>query len=380
MTAPSIQIYTGQDFYVPAFMVRLQDQPLGNDVVSDIVQVSYQDSVDTIDSCSLTVNNWDAESLSFKYSDGDLFNPGKKIELWMGYLSGDGLRLMMAGKLTSMQPSFPAAGQPTLTVSGQNQLHHLRGEQRNRGYEKLKASEIARQVAGRMQVELRTDPQAEAKESPYDHIRQDNEYDIVFLMKLAEEHGYELYVEERGHRGSAEPSKLYFGPPQRRKIVYELNYGSTEHYGASLIEFQPSLITSAQVEQVVLNGWDGENRCRISYTSQFASLESKPLNVGSDAATIGGSFARRGDRIGHRPVNSPQEARRIASQTHERINRQMLTASGSTIGLPALRAGCNVRINGVGKRFSGAYFVTATTHTLSDSGYTTRFEARREGP
>lgn len=373
MTAPAIPIYTGQDFYVPAFLVRLQEQPLGQDVINDIVQVSYQDSVDTVDSCTLTVNNWDAQSRAFKYSDTALFNPGKKIELWMGYLTGDGLRLMMSGQLTSLQPSFPSAGQPTLTVSGQNQLHHLRGRQANATYEELKASAIARKVARRMGLELRTDPQAEAQETPYSYIRQDNEYDIVFLMKLAEEHGYELYVEERGHRGSGQPSRVYFGPPRRHTIVYELSYGS------SLIEFQPSLITSAQVEQVQVNGWDSENRRRISYTSQFKSLESKPLNPGPDASSIGASFALRTDKIGHRPVNSPQEARRLATETHERINRQMLTASGSTIGLPALRAGCNVRISGVGQRFSGSYFITSTTHSLSDSGYTTRFEARREG-
>ena len=35
---------------------------------------------------------------------------------------------------------------------------------------------------------------------------------------------------------------------------------------------------------------------------------------------------------------------------------------------------------GVGKQFSGTYFVTDTTHTLNDSGYTTAFTARREQP
>ena len=33
---------------------------------------------------------------------------------------------------------------------------------------------------------------------------------------------------------------------------------------------------------------------------------------------------------------------------------------------------------GVGSRFSGVYFITDTTHTIDDRGYTTRFNARRE--
>lgn len=50
----------------------------------------------------------------------------------------------------------------------------------------------------------------------------------------------------------------------------------------------------------------------------------------------------------------------------------------TTIGLPGLRAGSNITIDGLGEPFSGGYFVTGTTHSISDSGYTTRFSVRRE--
>ena len=33
---------------------------------------------------------------------------------------------------------------------------------------------------------------------------------------------------------------------------------------------------------------------------------------------------------------------------------------------------------GLGARFSGTYFVTDSTHTINDSGYITKFNARRE--
>jgi phage protein D len=55
-----------------------------------------------------------------------------------------------------------------------------------------------------------------------------------------------------------------------------------------------------------------------------------------------------------------------------------VTAQGTTVGLPDLRAGQRVRIKGVGSHFSGTYFVTDTTHTITDAGYTTHFSARRE--
>jgi Bacteriophage probable baseplate hub protein len=56
----------------------------------------------------------------------------------------------------------------------------------------------------------------------------------------------------------------------------------------------------------------------------------------------------------------------------------MVKGSGSTVGLPDIRAGCVIMLERLGKRFSGRYFVTSTTHTIGDGGYTTQFQCRRE--
>ena len=54
--------YEGEDFYVPYFEVKLEGRPLGEDIVRDIMQVTYTDSTEEIDSFELVINNWDAES------------------------------------------------------------------------------------------------------------------------------------------------------------------------------------------------------------------------------------------------------------------------------------------------------------------------------
>ena len=113
------------------FEVKLRNRPLGQDVVRDITQVTYKDNVKEIDNFEITINNWDAEKRKFKYSDEDLFLPGETVELWMGYYGKDRLRLMIKGEITSLRPSFPTEGQPTLAISGLNLLHKLRGS-RNR--------------------------------------------------------------------------------------------------------------------------------------------------------------------------------------------------------------------------------------------------------
>src|SRR5262245_60733330 len=56
-----------EPFYVPFFQVKIEGRKLVNNVFNDITQVTYTDKVDDLDSFEITVNNWDAEALRFKY-------------------------------------------------------------------------------------------------------------------------------------------------------------------------------------------------------------------------------------------------------------------------------------------------------------------------
>jgi len=116
----AMPIYKDQDFYVPYFEVKIEGRPQGQDVIKDILSVSYTDNITEFDSFDITINNWDAEKRDFKYSDSQLFDPGKKIELWMGYYGKSKLRMMLKGEITSLRPAFPSGAPSTLVISGLN--------------------------------------------------------------------------------------------------------------------------------------------------------------------------------------------------------------------------------------------------------------------
>src|SRR5437868_6568119 len=105
-----IDPYTGQDFFVPSFKVIIRDQELGPQVISDVMSVTYNESLSDIDSVDMVVNNWTPERLngnagaasgSFKYSDGGVFDPWQDIEVWIGYYrnGGDERRRMLLGEI-----------------------------------------------------------------------------------------------------------------------------------------------------------------------------------------------------------------------------------------------------------------------------------------
>jgi phage protein D len=45
--------------------------------------------------------------------------------------------------------------------------------------------------------------------------------------------------------------------------------------------------------------------------------------------------------------------------------------------LPDLRPGDNLELQGLGRRFSGVYYVLKVEHALGNSGYQTRFDVRK---
>src|SRR6476620_4420910 len=124
-------------FYTPQFQVKIDHSGLPQDVVRDVLQITYTDNIKEIDRFEIIVNNWDPSRRRFKYLEPDrdpnhpsppsaadtqryeLFEPcNKVVKVHTGYLKDP--QLMMTGNFTTLEPTFPASGGPTLTVRGLN--------------------------------------------------------------------------------------------------------------------------------------------------------------------------------------------------------------------------------------------------------------------
>jgi phage protein D len=392
-----------EGFYVPQFEVRIEGVGLPRNVLRDVVQVTYKDNIKEIDSLELTINNWDPATRRFKYvgdespadltgstKDSDryrLFDPcNKKVDLWMGY-AGD-LRLMMRATFTTLEPTFTGGGAPTLAVRGLNVLHQLRRKQYSNTWGDKRDSDIAKEIATledkalgkhhkRFPLPIVINEKARNDEDPLPYVAQKNQYDIDFLLARALRLGYVIYVREPD-KTSKNPSEhkahLYFGPsdgrvPGMRDVEFRLRWGE------SLTEFKPTLTTANQVKTVTVNGWDPAKKKAITVK---ASLDDKEMNLNKDLHELLNVCDPREEIVVDKPVHSEKEAKRLAQAILKDRHKEMVKASGATVGLPDLRAGRKVQIEGLGARFNGTYFVTDTVHTLNDSGYVTRFNARRE--
>ncbi|MGE5093604.1 MAG: type IV secretion protein Rhs, partial [Betaproteobacteria bacterium] len=109
-----------------------------------------------------------------------------------------------------------------------------------------------------------------------------------------------------------------------------------------------------------------------------ATPDDKEMNVNADLHELLNACDPREEVVVDKPVYAEKDAKALAQAILKDRTKEIVKASGTCVGLPDLRAGRRVRIAGMGARFDGDYFVTETTHTINDSGYVTKFNARRE--
>jgi phage protein D len=376
---------TNRDFYAPGFELRIDGVGLPRGVLRDVMEVTYHDDVNEIDGFELTVNNWDDGTRRCKYIGSEttaqlnstaqasqlftLFDPGgKTAELALGYAGN--MQKMVRAAFTTMEPNFPESGPPVLTVRGSNILKGLRTKQFTKDWSNLTPSAIALNFntlrdGSKPRLpspwKVVTNDQAASAEAVIDYVAQKNQYDVDFLLQLAHGQGYVLEADE-------DAQEIYFGPSQSSiPTNYQLAWGK------GLMSFKPSLTTANQWKSVTVRGWDRQTQKPISVTVGQDHPQVKKLN--SDLASL---VPDRQEQKVDLPVFTVAEAKQRALAIMLDRSKEIVTAHGKTVGLPKLRAGTLVNIQGIGARLSGTYFVTKTTHTLGESGYVTEFDCRRE--
>jgi uncharacterized protein len=402
-TQTPIPIYSQQEtFYVPSVQLFVSGQRLQDNVIADVLEVTYRDSLNEIDSFEIQINNWDADYRKFKFAPPlktptvnytGIFNPGSQIELWMGYQRN--MRRMLRGSITTLSPTFSESAAPTLAISGLNELHKYRTEQHTYSWTDgtMTDTQIAKQLCSwpvksgqpGLGLPIATNPMQNEKPDPVVYMK--TQYDIMFLLERARRRGYEIYLMDQGKK-----STLYFGLSNNAGIapVYQLEWGK------SLISFRPTLNTAKQVGQVTVRGWDRKSNSAINETCtlpQLWQLQNQPDAEVSRQTQIAQSYMNRTEVITDQPAHTVNEAQARAQAILDKRNKEQITCMATTVGLPDLRSGCNVEIIGFGvttdasgnllgasSDFDGEYYVTESTHTIGGNGYTTEFSARRQGP
>ena len=344
------------DTLTPEVRLRVDEEDFPLDAQADLVSVSVLEDVNATGMFTFTLLCWDGQEMRVTWIDDDRFKEGNSVEIHMGYL--DNIEALFSGEITGLEPEFPREQPPTLTVRGYDRRHRLMGRRKTRTFLNMTDSDIANQIAG----EWSLSPEVEDTGVTLDYVLQHNRTDFEFLRERAQRIGYEFLVTD---------TNLQFRPRQN-----EGSAAITLRREVELLDFSARLTTIGQHEEVFVQGWSPRDKEEL--VAHAAAGDERAMGSASGPAQVRDVFGGTADTSVEMPVLNQAEADQLVDGWFAEMALRYVEGQGVCIGRPDLRAGTLVEIEGLGRRFSGSYYVTSTEHSFKPSaGYHTAFTVRR---
>jgi phage protein D len=385
--------------YAPEYRLRIGDADVPGPVRASITSIQYQDGVNAADRVEIGLANTNLRwlqnhirGLGFQpfptaiginpvgqasLAPDGLWDIDNTVSLAIGYAAGS-LEDVFLGEITGVQASFPNGGMPSMTIVAHDYLNRLTRGSYARGFGPLADALVAAILSAENLLIPAIDPVIAAASTALTVVnvifkgtgtKQEGESDLDLLKKIAATYDADFWVD--GHT-------MYLS-----RFVKEYTPRLTLTWGESLMDFSPRISTVGQVASVSMKftlrevplsflvtvGWDFDREALV--------VSVLPGEAAAGAKAVSGPAYTIVDQ----PISSPADIANSALVIYRELRNKLnnrLTASGSTIGDPRIRANAVIRLEGLGPDFSGNYTVKSAVHTIDASGYRTSFEARKE--
>ena len=317
------------------------------EVMSDLLEIVVDHSLHVPSMFTIKLHSHD-----MKWLRDETFREGKKIEIFYGERSRFKL---LAGKIASLEPDLEVT-HPTLLVRGYDLSHKLYRGRHRRSFNQVTDSDLVKKLMS--EAGLRAGKIDDTTEV-HEYIFQNNQTNAEFLLERARCLGYELWVDE---------DALNFRKPSPNGQAVDLAWGE------ELISFRPRLSTVEQINEVEVRGWDPRQKRAV--VGRAANGNGAPqIGVSQPGAAIGKqTWGEAKFAIVDQFVRSPAEADALAQATLDEMASVFVEAEGTCVANGDIVPGRQIKIDGVGTRFNGTYYVTQVVHEwTSGSAMLTHF-------
>ncbi|MDH4233460.1 MAG: hypothetical protein OEW04_15695, partial [Nitrospirota bacterium] len=144
----------------------------------------------------------------------------------------------------------------------------------------------------------------------------------------------------------------------------------TFNFGLDLHSFSINMKVVPQENKFESRSWDVKNKKEIAYTAEGAPTSAKMEMYPSKGSNVSASLL---DEV----AVDAADAEKLAKAKYDSVLKDVITGEGKCCGNPNVRTGKTIKIEGIGERLSGKYYVTSSVHTVNDEGYTSTFKVRK---
>lgn len=330
------------------FVIALNGSQFEPDLAADVVEVTVENSLHLPDMATIKISDPQVD-----WIDDSRFTPGATIEISAGY--GPTASQIFDGEIVEIEPVFASDGAPYLVVRAFDKLHRLTYGRYMRSFLNVTDKDVIAKIAG--EVGLAVD--VGSTSTLHKSLIQSGQTNLEFLQQRAAALGFLLYVDG---------DKLVCKPPASASEV------SLQMY-QDLTEFRPRLTTVGQSSKVLVRGWDSQAKRPVVGQASSGSVRPQIGVSKGGGAMVKSAFSLDATfTVAAGNLADQDAAQKLAQAILDGQESRYIQAEGTTLGNPKIRAGSKVKVAGAGDRFSGTYFITASTHSFDlTNGYITSF-------
>ncbi len=342
---------------VANYKIKLNGTDFSQEWMSAVEEVTIEDEINLPAMFSIQLNMVDRNNGKWRGIDLKTFKPGDKITVSLGL---DKVEPMVSGEITSLDLNL--CEHSLLEIRGYDFLHRLRMGTQNKVFLKKKDSEIASEIVKECGLSAVVD---ETK-TVYPYVFQNNQSNYEFLLSRAALLDYEIYADDK---------KINFikSRAQKSPEIPDLTYRKDFEQ----LNLELRLLTRGS--KVEVRGWDVKDKKEVTAEAKKGDEVTKMGGKESGYELAAKSVGESTIALAAENMVDLSEAKSIAAAAYNNLLREFITGEGKCYGNPLLRAGKTVKLLGMDERFSGIYYIVATTHTINSKGYTTIFKVKRTG-
>ncbi len=336
-------------------IVKLDGTEISEGLYEDLSSALVEQSIHVPDMCTLRFFDPDFETF-----DAGTFQIGKELEI--SFSDGDDVTVVTTAEITSISVEPEPTGRHEIVVLGLGKGHRLARSTKIRTFEQKTDGDIASEIAG--DYGLTVDSDSTTTTYPW-LVQTTNDY--AFLTQRAEMIGFTWWVTG---------SKLYF------KKSSSDGAGPTLKWPDDLFSFKVRFSAAENVQGAKVRGWDSATQQSFEGASTVAA-GSDVLGSGATAATdantaMDGFTSAR--LTGLAPVADQGEAQALANSAVTRGYANEVVARGIASGVPSMKPGTEITLDGAGEKLSGTYLLTSVDHVYrAGERYVTRFRSGGRG-
>ncbi|MDX2286887.1 MAG: type VI secretion system tip protein VgrG [Bacteroidia bacterium] len=319
----------------------------------EVLEIETWTEFNRISYMTLKVRDGDPQTATFPISESTHFEPGKEIEVKLGYQTG-ALRSVFKGIVVSHALRLDPDSYSSLVVTCCSKAIQMTIKRSNQLFSNKKDSDIIQALISDHGLSA----DVTATTAAHKEVLQYQSTNWDFLLTRAELNGMLVRTDADKVIVKA-PQDLASGDP-----VLKLTYG------IDLISADLAVDARAQLESVAYTAWDPANLQVVEGRSSEPSLNRQGNLKGKDlSSTIHGSAAAASLMTSSFLKKEELEKAALGRLTRSRLSliRGTLKFHGNALPVP----GAIIELGGLGPRFNGNAFVSGVRHECGQGTWTT---------